>query len=174
MLYNSLAIITLGYLENMSSEYIQDKLATFEGTKRRYSVTEVGNNVYVDDYAHHPTAIKYVIEATRVKYPGKKIVAVFKPDRYSRGARFAVEFARAMDLADYPYFCPFPENAVKEEGIDIDIYDIAKNLPRAKVIGEDEEAAKELAKYDGVVFLFMSSKDIYKLEEKVITIKKSI
>ena len=53
-------------------------------------------------------------------------------------------------------------------------YDIAKNLPRAKVIGEDEEAAKELAKYDGVVFLFMSSKDIYKLEEKVITIKKSM
>ena len=56
----------------------------------------------------------------------------------------------------------------------IDIYDIAKNLPRAKVIGEDQEAAEELAKYDDVVFLFMSSKDIYKLEEKVITIKKSI
>ena len=66
------------------------------------------------------------------------------------------------------------ENAVKEEGIDIDIYDIANNLPRAKVIGEDEEAAKELAKFDNVVFLFMSSKDIYKLEEKVIAIKKSI
>ena len=40
--------------------------------------------------------------------------------------------------------------------------------------GEDEEAAKELAKFDNVVFLFMSSKDIYKLEEKVIAIKKSI
>ena len=158
----------------MDSEYIQDKLSTFQGTKRRYSVTEVGNNIYVDDYAHHPTAIKYVIEATRVRYPGKKIVAVFKPDRFSRGARFAVEFARAMDLADYPYFCPFPENAVKEEGIDIDIYDIAKNLPRAKVINEDQEAAKELAQYDDVVFLFMSSKDIYKLEEKVIAIKNSI
>ena len=57
MLYNSLAIITLGYLENMDSEYIQDKLSTFQGTKRRYSVTEVGNNIYVDDYAHHPTAL---------------------------------------------------------------------------------------------------------------------
>ena len=40
--------------------------------------------------------------------------------------------------------------------------------------GEDEEAAKELAKFDNVVFLFMSSKDIYKLEEKVIAIKKTI
>ena len=44
----------------------------------------------------------------------------------------------------------------------------------SKVIGEDDEAAKELAKYDNVVFLFMSSKDIYKLEEKVIAAKKSM
>ena len=174
MLYNSLAIITLGYLEDMSYDYILSKLQTFKGTKRRYTVKTQGNNVFVDDYAHHPTAIKYVIEATRVRYPGKKIVAIFQPDRFSRGARFAKEFAQEMDKADYPYFCPFPENAVKEEGIDIDIYDIAKNLPRAKVINEDQEAAKELAQYDDVVFLFMSSKDIYKLEEKVIAIKNSI
>lgn len=174
MLYNSLAIITLGYLENMSYEYILERLQTFEGTKRRYTVTEVDNNIYVDDYAHHPTAIKYVIEATRVRYPGKKIVAIFKPDRFSRGARFAKEFAAEMDKADYPYFCPFPENAKHEDGIDIDIYDIAKLLPRSKVINEDEEAAKELAQYDNCVFLFMSSKDIYKLEEKVIQAKKTI
>lgn len=174
MLYNSLAIITLGYLENMSYEYILDKLKTFKGTKRRYSVTEYGNDIFVDDYAHHPTAIKYVIEATRVRYPNKKIVAIFKPDRFSRGAKFANEFAREMDKADYPFFCAFPDNAAKEEGIDIDIYDIAKLCPRSKVINEDEDAAKELAKYDNVVYLFMSSKDIYNLEEKVIAIKKSL
>ena len=74
MLYNSLAIITLGYLEDMSYDYILSKLQTFKGTKRRYTVKTQGNNVFVDDYAHHPTAIRYVIEATRVRYPGKKIV----------------------------------------------------------------------------------------------------
>lgn len=172
MLYNSLAIITLGYLENMDSSFILERMQSFEGTKRRYTVKTVGNNVYVDDYAHHPTAIKFVIEATRVRYPGKKIVAVFKPDRFSRGAKFAHEFASAMDLADYPYFCDFPENAVHEDGIDITIHDIASLLPRAKVIKEDEQAAKELAKYEDVVFLFMSSKDIYLLEEKVINVKE--
>ena len=41
-----------------------------------------------------------------------------------------------------------------------------------KIIKEDEEAAKMLAQYDNVVYLFMSSKDIYKLEEKVIAQKK--
>ncbi|MDD8048924.1 MAG: Mur ligase family protein [Thomasclavelia sp.] len=169
MLYNSLAIITLGYLENMDHDYILERLQTFKGTKRRYAIKTDENNVYVDDYAHHPTAIKYVIEATRVRYPGKKIVAVFKPDRFSRGAKFAAEFAREMDKADYPYFCPFPENAAHEDGIDIDIYDIAKLNPRSKVINDNsEEAVEELAKYDNCVFLFMSSKDIYKLEDKVI------
>lgn len=171
MLYNSLAVLTLGYLEGMDAEYIEERLSTFEGVKRRYTVKEVGNCIYVDDYAHHPTAVKFVIEATRTRYPGKKIVALFKPDRFSRILRFAKEFADAMDLADYPYLCHFPENAVKEEGIDIDITEIGQYIPRAKIINEDEEAAKMLAEYDNVVYLFMSSKDIYKLEEKVIAQK---
>lgn len=172
MLYNSLAVLTLGYLEGMDADYIEERLSTFEGVKRRYTVKEVGNCIYVDDYAHHPTAVKYVIEATRTRYPGKKIVALFKPDRYSRILRFAKEFAQAMDLADYPYLCHFPENAKKEEGIDIDITEIGQYIPRAKIINEDDEAAEMLAQYDDVVYLFMSSKDIYKLEEKVIAHKK--
>lgn len=173
MLYNSLAIITLGYLENMSQEYIQKRLSSFEGTKRRYSVTTLGNDVYVDDYAHHPTAIKYVIEATRTRYPSKKIVAVFQPDRFSRGLKFAKDFAQAIDLADYPYYIPFPDNAAKEAGIDIDIYDMAAYNPRIQVIEENEENAKQLAEYENVVFLFMSSKDIYKFEQMVIDAKNS-
>ena len=79
-----------------------------------------------------------------------------------------------MDLADHPYFVPFPDNAKHEDGIDIDIYGIAKYLPRAKVIEENEAGAKELSQYNGCVFLFMSSKDIYKFEEKVIEMKKTI
>jgi len=172
MLYNSLAIITLGYLENMEFDYMAKQMQTFAGAKRRYTVTEIGSNVYVDDYAHHPTAITFVIEATRIRYPNKEIVAIFKPDRFSRGAQFAQEFADALSLADYAYFCHFPTNAVKEEGFDIDIYDIAKYLPSANVINEEKEGAEILAQHDGVVFLFMSSKDIYKLQEKVINIKK--
>ena len=174
MLYNSLAIITLGYLEDMSYEYILERLQTFEGTKRRYTVQEIGHNIYVDDYAHHPTAIRYVIEATRVRYPGKEIVAVFQPDRFSRGARFAKEFAFEMEKADHPYFCLFEENAKHEDGIDIDIYDIAQYAPRAKVIRQDDSGIEELMQYDDCVFLFMSSKDIYKFEEKLILKKNSI
>ena len=49
-----------------------------------------------------------------------------------------------------------------------------KNSARAKVITEDEAGVKELMQYDNCVFLFMSSKDIYKFEEMLIEAKKSI
>lgn len=173
MLQNALANITLGYLEGMEAEYINERLASFDGVKRRYSVKKIGHNIYVDDYAHHPTAIRMVIEATRVRYPYKKIVAVFKPDRFSRILRFAKEFAEAMDLSDYPYLCHFPENAAKEPGIDIDIHEIGQYIPRAKIIREDQESAKQLSEYEDVVYLFMSSKDIYKFEDLVIEAKKA-
>lgn len=173
MLYNSLAVITLGYLENMRQDYIQERLSSFDGVKRRYTVKEVGHNIYVDDYAHHPTAIRYVIEATRKRYPGKEIVAIFQPDRFSRGLRFAKEFAEAMDLSDYPFLVHFPENAKKEPGIDIDIHEIGQYIPRAIIIHEDEEAVKLLAEHDHCVFLFMSSKDIYKLEDQLIAYQNS-
>lgn len=173
MLYNSLAVITLGYLEHMRADYMQERLSTFEGVKRRYTVKKVGNNVYVDDYAHHPTAIEYVIKATRSRYPGKDIVAVFQPDRFSRGLRFAKEFAAAMELSDHPFLMHFPDNAKKEPGIDIDIHEIGQYIPRAHIIRDNEAAVELLAQYDNVVYLFMSSKDIYKLEEKVISYKES-
>ena len=173
MLYNSLAVITLGYLEGMRADYIQERLSTFEGVKRRYTVKKSGNNIYVDDYAHHPTAIEYVIKATRSRYPYKEIVAVFQPDRFSRGLRFAKEFAQAMDLADHPFLMHFPDNAKKEPGIDIDIHEIGQYIPRAKIIRNDQNAVELLSQYDNVVFLFMSSKDIYKLEEALISYKES-
>ena len=51
---------------------------------------------------------------------------------------------------------------------------IFQNSARAKVITEDEAGVKELMQYDNCVFLFMSSKDIYKFEEMLIEAKKPI
>ena len=42
---------------------LQESLKTFPGVQRRFIVEENGQNVYIDDYAHHPTAVRYMIEA---------------------------------------------------------------------------------------------------------------
>lgn len=169
LLWNSLGVIALGILENMSPAILQEGLASFPGVKRRFSVEEYHDNVYIDDYAHHPTAVKYMIEAARTKYPSKKIIAVFKPDRYSRIAYFMDRFAKELRQADEVYLCHFPTNATREKGIDITIQDLADDIPAAHVICEDEADARLLANRGPAVYLFMSSKDIYKFKNIVKT-----
>ncbi|MCR1977339.1 UDP-N-acetylmuramate--alanine ligase, partial [[Clostridium] innocuum] len=150
-------------------ELLQEGLQSFPGVKRRFTIEENGDNVYIDDYAHHPTAVKYMIEAARIKYPGKKVIALFKPDRYSRIYYFMDRFAEELNQADEVYLCHFPENAAREDGIDITISDLADKCEKATVINEDEEAARMLAQRGPAVYLFMSSKDIYKLKNIVKT-----
>ena len=51
-------------------------------------ISVVSDVTVIDDYAHHPTEIKVTLEAARQKYPNKKLVAVFKPNTYSRTERY--------------------------------------------------------------------------------------
>lgn len=169
LLWNSLGVIALGIMEGLSAQILQEGLASFPGVKRRFTIEENHGNVYIDDYAHHPTAVQYMIEAARTKYPNRKIIALFKPDRYSRIYYFMDRFAQALNLADEVFLCHFPENAAKEKGIDITIQDLADKIEKAVVIEEDEAAARMLAKRGPAVYLFMSSKDIYKLKNIVKT-----
>lgn len=166
-LWNSLGVIAIGILLDMQADVIQDALASFEGVKRRFNIEEYHNNVYIDDYAHHPTAVRLMIDAAKTKYPNKKVIAIFKPDRYSRIFYFLKEFAQAFKEADEVYLCHFPYNATKEEGIDISIDDLANICEGSHVIDEDDAAAKLLANQGPAVYLFMSSKDIYKFKNIV-------
>ena len=82
---------------------------------------------------------------------------------------FMDRFAEELNQADEVYLCHFPENAAREDGIDITISDLADKCEKATVINEDEEAARMLAQRGPAVYLFMSSKDIYKLKNIVKT-----
>lgn len=163
MLYNALGCIGIGILKGMTLEEMSIGFNTYKGVKRRYVVEEIGDDIYVDDYAHHPTEIKVTIEATRIRYPNKKIVAIFKPHRTGRVYYFKEEFKEALSLADYVYLCDFTSIDDQEEGIDIDIRYLQKDIENALVVSEDTDGAKLLRKHQDVVFLFMSSKDIYDL-----------
>lgn len=166
-LWNSLGVITVGIMEGMDHTILESALASFPGVKRRFHEEFLNDNVYIDDYAHHPTAIRLTIDAAKTKYPDRKVIAIFKPDRYSRIAYFMDEFAQSLCTADEVFLCAFPENAAKEAGIDITIDDLAKRIKGSTVISEDESGAALLAEHAPAVYLFMSSKDIYKLKNIV-------
>ena len=167
LLWNSIGVIAVGILSGLTAEQLQTGLVTFPGVKRRFTTEVNGENIYIDDYAHHPTAVKYMIEAAKTKYPNKKVIAIFKPDRFSRIEAFLDRFGEELNQADEAYICDFPENAQREEGVVVTIDDLKNKLTKGTLISEDEAGAKFLASRGPAVYLFMSSKDIYKLKNIV-------
>ncbi|MDD6468181.1 MAG: UDP-N-acetylmuramate--L-alanine ligase, partial [Erysipelotrichaceae bacterium] len=116
LLWNALGVITLGMLEGLSVEQIEAGLCEFHGAKRRFVVEEVGDCIYIDDYAHHPTEISVTLDSVRMRYPDRKVVAVFKPHRVSRVRYFAQEFADALKKADVVGVCDFTSIDDYEDG----------------------------------------------------------
>ncbi|MDR0375682.1 MAG: UDP-N-acetylmuramate--L-alanine ligase [Treponema sp.] len=76
-------------------------LERFCGSKRRSEIIGEKNGVlFMDDYAHHPTAIKTTIEGLKMFYPNRRLVVSFMPHTYTRTAALLDEFAAAFDGAD--------------------------------------------------------------------------
>ncbi|MBE6114730.1 MAG: UDP-N-acetylmuramate--L-alanine ligase [Erysipelotrichaceae bacterium] len=167
LLWDALGVIAVCIAKGLTYEQIYEGLRTFPGTKRRFEVSTLGDNIFVDDYAHHPTAIKVTLEAARLRYPDKKLVAVYKPDRYSRLVVFINEFIEALSIADEVCLVPFNENTLKEEGYDIDIHYIADRMPNALIVTEDEESAKKMLEFSPAVYVGMSTKDVYRILNNV-------
>jgi UDP-N-acetylmuramate: L-alanyl-gamma-D-glutamyl-meso-diaminopimelate ligase len=77
---NALAVIGAAKHCGLSNKQIQSAFDTFKGIKRRMEVRGVAGGVtLIDDFGHHPTAIRETLKALRIKYPREKIWAVFEP-----------------------------------------------------------------------------------------------
>jgi UDP-N-acetylmuramate: L-alanyl-gamma-D-glutamyl-meso-diaminopimelate ligase len=84
------------------ADRVADAMAGFEGVRRRQEVVgEFGGVLVVDDFAHHPTAVRETIRAVRGRWPGRPVTAVFEPrSNTSRRNVFQKEFAEALAEAD--------------------------------------------------------------------------
>lgn len=165
LVWNALGCSGIALLEGLNLNEIQLGISSFKNAARRFVVEELNENVYIDDYAHHPTEVSVTIDAARLRYPNHTLVAIFKPHRVSRLYHFAQEFADALDKADAVYLCGFSAIDDQEEGYDITIDYLKDKSKKAIVITEDERGAAVLAQHQAAVFLFMSSKDIYVLSD---------
>jgi UDP-N-acetylmuramate--alanine ligase len=173
MVLNTLATIALGLKLHIPLHDIQASLKDFKGAKRRFVQEIVGDDVFIDDYAHHPTEIKMTILAAKKAYPHKKIISIFKPHRVSRLVNFVDEFTSALALSDHVYLVNFNSIDDYEDGYTQDIHYLSDRLSHASVIEEDMNAAHILAKHSPAVYLFMSSKDIYVLSDFLKEIKQT-
>ncbi len=166
LLLNVLGVITVCYLENLPKDEVKKQVRKIEHAKRRFIEEKFRNNILIDDYAHHPTEVKVTIEAARKKYPDREIVALFKAHTRSRVQYFHKEFADALNLADKAFVLDIGEDR-KENGYDgVSCMDIIKDLKNGEYISLEEVDKLLPYKDTNAVLLFMSSKDIYVLENK--------
>ncbi|MDR0663355.1 MAG: UDP-N-acetylmuramate--L-alanine ligase [Spirochaetaceae bacterium] len=76
-------------------------LASFSGGKRRTEIIgQSGGVLFIDDYAHHPTAIKTTLAGLKEFYPGRRLIVSFMSHTYSRTVALLEDFAHAFDAAD--------------------------------------------------------------------------
>ena len=86
---------------------IKKGLLNFRGVQRRFNKIFTYNNIdFYDDYAHHPTEIKLVMEGVDKVYKGYDKVCVFQPHRISRLKDLRKEFSFAFKNADEVILCP--------------------------------------------------------------------
>jgi len=96
---NALATLIVSLEAGLTFDQVAAAIKEFRGAKRRFQVLcETDNILVIDDYAHHPTEIQATIQAA--KATGKRIIAVFQPQRYTRTFFLLEAFSKAFHDAD--------------------------------------------------------------------------
>jgi UDP-N-acetylmuramate: L-alanyl-gamma-D-glutamyl-meso-diaminopimelate ligase len=144
---NALGVLLLADAAGVGFEEGAAALAEFRGVRRRQEVVGEGRGVTViDDFAHHPTAVAGTLAALRLRYPGRRLRAVFEPrSNTSRRRVFQDEFVSALASADEAVMStPFTkENDPLPEAERLDsaavVAEIAKRGVPARLLGEPPE-----------------------------------
>jgi UDP-N-acetylmuramate: L-alanyl-gamma-D-glutamyl-meso-diaminopimelate ligase len=102
-LLNCLAVIIAADAWGVGKDAISEALRTFKNVRRRAEVIgEEGGVTVIDDFAHHPTAVRETLRGLRNRYRERRLIAVFEPRSWSsRLAVFQDEYATAFTAADY-------------------------------------------------------------------------
>jgi UDP-N-acetylmuramate--alanine ligase len=99
---NALAAFAAADSQGVSFADAAKALSSFSGAGRRFDLRgEVGGVGVIDDYAHHPTAIRATLQAARQRYPDRAIWAVWQPHTYTRTQALLSDYATAFADADH-------------------------------------------------------------------------
>ena len=104
---NAAASVAIATNLGIKISIIKKALKKFSGIQRRFNkVFSINKQDFYDDYAHHPTEIKAVLNGAREVCGDRKIICVFQPHRYSRVKSLKKEFALSFKLSDQVVLCP--------------------------------------------------------------------
>jgi UDP-N-acetylmuramate: L-alanyl-gamma-D-glutamyl-meso-diaminopimelate ligase len=174
---NCLSVIIAADAWGIERQAIIDAMSMFKSVRRRCEVRgEVNGIIVIDDFAHHPTAVRETLSAIRTRYAGQRLVAVFEPRSWSsRLAVFQQEYAKAFAPADYVIVAGvFDTSKATEKGDVLDtaklIEDIAAQSKPAFAIRDVDEIVEKLSSElrSGDVVAIMSNGGFGGIHEKLL------
>ncbi|HEX7177467.1 MAG TPA: UDP-N-acetylmuramate:L-alanyl-gamma-D-glutamyl-meso-diaminopimelate ligase [Pyrinomonadaceae bacterium] len=128
---NCLAVVVAADAWGVERAAIADALATFKSVTRRMQVRGERRGVTViDDFAHHPTAVRETLRALRQRYRDRRLVAVFEPRSWSsRLAVFQQDYVEALGQADYVVIASvYDQSKAAEKGSVLDTRELAAEV----------------------------------------------
>ena len=148
---NSVAAVAVSLTVGISISNIKKGLLNFKGVQRRFNKIFTYNNIdFYDDYAHHPTEIKVVLEGVNKVFKGYDKICIFQPHRISRLKDLRKEFSYAFKDANTVILCPI-YTAGEKINLGFNYLNFAKEIIKnSKVklflVNDNSELAKFLKK----------------------------
>jgi UDP-N-acetylmuramate: L-alanyl-gamma-D-glutamyl-meso-diaminopimelate ligase len=181
-LLNCLAVIIAADAWGVSKAKIQGALSSFQNVKRRAEVRgEERGVIVIDDFAHHPTAVRETLRALQARYKDRRLIAVFEPRSWSsRLAVFQEDYANAFAAADYVVIAGvFDSQKVTEKGRALNTSELIESIsqqgkPAFELPGADQIVAHIIPELrPGDVVAIMSNGGFGGIHEKILTALRS-
>lgn len=146
---DALAATAIAYGRGVECEAIEGAMATFVSVRKRMEIKgEERGVLVVEDFAHHPTAIRMTLEATRTRWPGRKIFAAVEPrSNTMRRKIFQDVLPDALAIADEIVIGPVSRAQLLEEGERLSPESIAKSLQARNRPAQAFDSAAAIADY---------------------------
>ncbi len=164
---NALAALAVAHELGVEFEQAREALERFRGTGRRFEVMGIVAGVtVVDDYAHHPTQIRAVLEAAKGRYPRSRRIVVWQPHTFSRIRALWDDFITAFEEADEVVVLPIYAAREVDDGT-LNHRMIAEAIahPHVRAVASTDEAAALLAEEveEGDVVLLLGAGTEYRV-----------
>jgi UDP-N-acetylmuramate--alanine ligase len=153
-------------------------LASFTGSRRRSEIVgEAAGVLFMDDYAHHPTAIQKTLAGLRSFYPGRRLLVDFMSHTYSRTHALLAEFGKCFGPADEVFLHKIYASAreLNEGGVTgADLYrEVSRSHPHVLYFDEPSDAVAPLAAElrPGDLFITMGAGDNWKIGQELLKLR---
>lgn len=174
---NATAVLAMVHRWGMDVSRASQSLASFQGVKRRQEILgEPQGILVIEDFAHHPTAVRETLQGIRARYPTRKVFAVFEPrSATSRRKVFQKDYVQAFMGADRVIIAQaFDQSKIDQSerfSVDDLVQDIQKQNKPAATFETADQIVTNLVKesHAGDLILIMSNGGFDGIYQKLLT-----